>query len=679
MGYKLQFVYNEDAKITLKIISNSPLQESKLVLLNPTNKLLIIRQKLKEKYGIDDKFLKFLNFSENDKNDDYVGHSEFAEIEPKDEEKLTLNEIMNKNKNILYIKCKINIDWNFLNEKCKFDYGCTMTFDEIKKANKRAFEMKNCELNEINSCEQGVDEFKTNEERMMKTNLFFSTDINVKNFVKLGMSIGRMKNEESNFETSDSYRFMKHAKISIKFNEYLKHLAPTHEFIEAVEKAIKSNDPENFKQITEEFGQFIPMKVILGGRAHFNERITSTGHYAENSNEIAVNANAEEILKANVANTSNYSKGKSTYSKSSCTKLIGGEPPDSLENFNEAAWVKSLKENYKNWDSIEFQDPVSIFQLLPDDLRKQIITLIGKRIHYSDIEDLNYYIKEPGKPKKFELKKIPLNISKMIQNKDADCSIFATVIDMTESKNDFFTCQILCPPNGKPCLIIHCVQKKFKRRECKLKIGWMVIGYYTDFNFILSDFNAQLKILKNENNNQNMINTELLNFKYDPYDRKVPPCLGIPVLTKLDSSNDSLIIGHHFFNAQEENKIGAYMFSYCSKINHYVKLPDFTFYTLIISNYHINNAYDTIPFSYSLMKKPYIDLNNDITAKPKFISLYSTQKTNIGPIFLKQNCKIIETKSVNCKCKCSFKNKPLIISKNNIECSLFDPYISDRS
>ncbi|PKY59106.1 hypothetical protein RhiirA4_412322, partial [Rhizophagus irregularis] len=102
---------------------------------------------------------------------------------------------------------------------------------------------------------------------------------------------------------------------------------------------------------------------------------------------------------------------------------------------------------------------------------------------------------------------MPSNIMRVIQNKATDCNIFATIIDMTESaesKDDFFTCQVLCPPNGKPSLIIHCIQKKFKKRECKLKIGWMVIGYYTDdFNFILSDFNAQLKILKNENISDN--------------------------------------------------------------------------------------------------------------------------------------------------------------------------------
>jgi hypothetical protein len=79
----------------------------------------------------------------------------------------------------------------------------------------------------------------------------------------------------------------------------------------------------------------------------------------------------------------------------------------------------------------------------------------------------------------------------------------------------------------------------------------MVIGYYTDLNFILLDFNAQLKVLKkdfNTLNNPTVFGKELLNFDYNSLIGNFPPCLGIPVLNKLDSSNNSLIIDHHFFN-----------------------------------------------------------------------------------------------------------------------------------
>ncbi|GBC04274.1 hypothetical protein RclHR1_00560001 [Rhizophagus clarus] len=670
MGFAL--TYDAKKEIIIKII---PSHGTILALLNTANNLLITRQKLKDDYDINDTVLTFLKkHSKNtNENDNYGRLNGFAEVGPKDEEQIKLCTIIDEG--ILYIKC---IDWKFLNEENKLDYGCSMTFDEIKKANKRAFIMKNCELKEIGAvgCEKGVVEFESMEERMKITNLFFTADINVDNFAKLGMSIGSMKNKKSNCGTSGSYHFMKHAKASLEFTKYLE---PTPDFIKEVEDVVNSKDPvEGFMQITEEYGQFIPTKIILGGRAHFNEHITSSGYLTENSEEITINTNVAKVMEANVSSTSNYSKGKSAYQKFSCTKLIGGESPGSLENFNEEEWVKSLKEDYTKWSSIEFQNPISIFQPLSKDLRKKIIRSFGKRIHCSRIEEFDYHLEEFGRPKKFELKNIPSNIMKVIQNKATECNIFATVIDTTESKNDFFTCQVLCPPNGKPSLVIHCIQEKFKKRECRLRIGWMVVGYYTDdFNFILSDFNAQLKVLKSENisNNQTLINTELLNFQYDQYVSKVPPCLGIPVLTKLDSSNSSLVIGHHFFNAQEENKIGAYMFTYCSKDNNYVKLPDFNFYTLIISDYYNHKTYKIIPFEHPIMKKPYITLNNNVTySSPKFISLYSTQKNNCGPMFLKQNCKKIKIKTLKCKCKCDFKNKPLVTLENHVKCSLLDPY-----
>lgn len=244
---------------------------------------------------------------------------------------------------------------------------------------------------------------------------------------------------------------------------------------------------------------------------------------------------------------------------------------------------------------------------------------------------------------------MPSNVSKIIQNKEADCNIFATVVDITESKNDFFTCQVFFPPGGMPSLIIHCVQKRFKPRQCKLKIGWMVIGYCTDISSALLYSDIQLKVLKTDfTHNQEMTKDVLLDFEYNSYITKTPLCLGMPMLTKLDSSNYSLVIGHYFFNAQEENKTRVRTFSYCLKDDHCVNLPDFTFYTLSISNYSVNNSSDLISFYYPHLKKPYIKVN-DNTTTPKFISLYSTQKTKYGPIFFKQKTKLIKIKSIKCK------------------------------
>src|SRR6266542_4985438 len=169
-------------------------------------------------------------------------------------------------------------------------------------------------------------------------------------------------------------------------------------------------------------------------------------------------------------------------------------------------------------------------------------------------------------------------------------------------------------------IIIYCIQKYFKKRQCNLKISWMVIGYDINFESMFSDL-KKFEIIKNDfnvsNNDQAMINTKL-------FIKTVPPCVGIPVLNKLDSPKDySTIIGHYFFNTQKD-RIELCTFSFCLKTNRYVNLPSFTFYTLV------SNAYETIPFKFHTLqfwnKRLFIDLKESTSqsdnSDPKYISLY---------------------------------------------------------
>jgi hypothetical protein len=639
--------------ITVRIIDGLSSRPLGSFVLNLIDNLLKIRKEL-ERVSI---FNNALSFSKRLRN------YEFAEIAFEEEEDLLLDDIIDEaviDEKILYLIQRSKPDWKYLNGLRKLDYGYTMTFDGILKADKRAFVMKNCELIEIGAegYKKREIEFKSTEDWVMKNNLFFYIDNNVENFFKSGISIESLKNNKFN-SVSGSYYFTDCAKVSLKYTKYLE---PTQEFIKEVKNAIESENPvEKFKQITKKYGQFIPEEVILGGRTLYGENIIS-GCSTENSKEV-MNANTERILKDNVSSTFNH------------VRLVGGIQPDDLRNFNENEWVQSLI-NYKYWDSIEFRNPVSIFQLLPNDLHRRIIMSVGKRIHYVTTEEFTYYVEEFRKPKIFKFN-IPSNISNIIQNKEADCNIFATVSDLSESKDDFFTCQVLYQPDEEQRLMIYCIQKEFKERQCKLKIGWMIIGYCTDFSSILLDSDVQLRVVRNDfaSNNRGMSDDVLLNLEYDQSVRKFPVCLGIPVLSKLDSSNDSLVIGHHFSDAQKENKIVVNVHSYCLKKNCYVDLPNFTFYTLIISRCDTNNASGIIPFDYSLLKKPYIDLNDNI-AIPKFISLYSIQSTNCGPIFLRQTSRKIKIKTIKCKDRTCFicKNTSLKISRDSIKCAFFDPY-----
>ncbi|CAB4488079.1 unnamed protein product [Rhizophagus irregularis] len=633
--------------ITVVRIDQKASQPCKFVHFNLSDNLSKVRLQLEKRDMIDSTLSFARKFIEN-------GNSKFAEIEFEDEEDILLDKIVRQSEEsedtfILNLMTCSKFNWKILKKLHKLDYGRTMTSDGIKRADKRAFEMKNCILEIGNKeCETGVFISESSEDLMMDKNLFFNTDINIRYFVKLGIgvSIGTSKSKESCVETNYSYRFIKYGKASLKLK--YEHLEPTPEFIKVIENAISSEDPaEQFKQILKDFGQFIPTDVILGGRVHYDDFTKSVKHTVGKSNKFSRNINIGDLKGELGKGSTNSEENSNNYSRR-YTKVIGGEQPDNIESLDIGNWVSSLNKSYENWDCIEFRDPVIIFQLLPEDLRKRIIKSVGMKIHHLDTENHNCVLEEFRKPIQFNLS-IPNEISKIIKNKDIDFKIFATVTDITKSKNDFFTCQVLCPSNGKlPSLIIHRVQnsfKIFKSRECKLKIGWMVIGYYEDFNF---DFSTRLKVQKNDFNapadTDNLIE----------YDSKVPICLGTPVLSEYPK-HESLIIGHYYYVQEENNKIKACTFAYCLKDKCLVNLPNFTFYTLKITNYHNRGACDTI----TLRRKEYSNFN---TESPKFVSIYSAEKTDC--VFLKQRNGQVKIKKIG-------NDNTAILS---VKCAIFDPY-----
>ncbi|CAB4422244.1 unnamed protein product [Rhizophagus irregularis] len=386
-----------------------------------------------------------------------------------------------------------------------------------------------------------------------------------------------------------------------------------------------------------------PTTGYFGGRAYSIAR----ENFEENFGEYVKNTDCQ-ASNIKIEKKSSKSLSKSNSFKYQSFKLFGGKEVCS-NNFNESDWVESL-----------------------NDLRKQILLLVGKKILYTNTEDYTYYLFVPGMYHTFKLN-IPENILEILQHKDAECSIFSTVID--EKGKDTFNCQVIWPPNENPKLIIHCIQKNFRKRECKLKIIWMIVGYDINFDFNHSDFNVKLKVLKNKFNvsNQQAITKEL-DLEYD----SSILCFGIPVLSKLDSSNNSLVIGHHFSNDRENRKIGSYIFSYCLEKNHYVNLPNFTFYTLIISDYTNSNNYGISTFQHTNKIRKLLNFIkfNSLESKPKFFSLYLTEN-KFAPIFLKQKThenKIIYINVSHCnQDNCICKNKKIKKLESNLKYAFFDP------
>jgi hypothetical protein len=649
-------MFSEKIIVFIKFIDNSSPLSSNLKRLNPDDCLSDIRKELENNNIINDMLL----FSKEENN-------KFSEIKREEEENFHLKEIIkvdDDERNILYLK---RYYWELLNNQCKIDYGRMMSVDGIKIAEKQAYTMNECELIEINSYNKGRLEFESKEDWMKKTNLFIDVDgINITNFAKLGLSVENLQNKSFNKEIISAYQYTEIGKVSLKFSKA--NLKLTEKFKRDVNDAINSKNPrERFKEITEEYGQFIPTEVILGGRVYFNGIKKSLKNSADTSNDTSENMS--------IRSSNSYNSSDSEMTSKFYIKLLGGEHPNN-KAFDEKAWNESLKD-YHNWECIGFKNPVNIFQLLPDDLRKRTFESIGKRVLYTSTEDCDYYLNEPGGYQTFELKNIPQNIMEIIQDEEVDCDIFASVFDINaNSRNDFFDCYILKEPNTKPSIIIHCIQKEFKQLRYNLKIKIMVIGYDIDFNFMLPD-TIGVELIKNVCNPQHEFYSIPLEQKVNPMMASGIPFFGIPVLNKLDSSNNSIIIGHNF-STRSKNKLNVDLYSYCLKKKCYIKLPQFTFCTLIISSYPTSsNSYKSLPFNFRFFgNDPYIDLDSK-SINPKCVSLYLSKKNDYRPIFLNQRINQIKIEYVHCNCKktcfvCKNKTAKIPKTENTGKCILFD-------
>ncbi|PKY14701.1 hypothetical protein RhiirB3_426751 [Rhizophagus irregularis] len=635
---------SEKIIVFIKIVENSAsLQSPILRKLNQNDRLSNIRKELENKV-IDDTLL----FSK--KVNDEFGVLKY------EEENFQLKEIIEveNEQNILYLK---RVYWRFLSNQHKLDYGRIMSFDGIKIAKKQAYIINGCELDEIDSYKRGRLEFESIEDWMKKTNLFVDVDgINIASFAKLGLSVESLRNKSFNKEIMSAYKYTEIGKVSLKFSKT--DLKLTEEFKNDVIDAIKSKNPrEGFEKITEDYGQFIPTEVILGGRVYFNDIKKLLVSSADTTNSASGNIGVG-TSNANVGFNFNNSERKSKFYNFNHIGLLGGKHPDDDENFDEKAWIESLKD-YQNWDCIEFKNPISIFQLLspddlpddlpnndhlpdglPGDLPKKIYKSIGNKILYTNIEECDYFLNKPGRFRTLELKNIPRNILRIIFDKKAD--IYATIFDTNEkSKNVFFSCQILRESGAKPSIIIHGIQKEFKQCRYKLKIKIMVIGYDTDFNSLLPDTSVEL--IKNIYDPKNPCEfySIPLKQKLDSMLERNIPFFGIPVFENFDL-NKSLIIGHNFSIADDENKID--IFSYCLEKKRYVNLPKVTFCTFIISNYPTSDFYESFPFNFKVLKKtPFVNLNTK-SITPKCVSLYLSKNNEYKPPFLNQRINQIKVK-----------------------------------
>ncbi|GBC13677.1 hypothetical protein GLOIN_2v1840456 [Rhizophagus irregularis DAOM 181602=DAOM 197198] len=548
---------NSDPPVTVKVINDS-IKFSKI--LSWKKNLSQIRSELEENNSIIDMELSLFVKISTSKDEG----ERLEVIDRDDENKRTLEEIMDTKKKVLYLQ---KYPWENFNEDHKLEHGYTITNNNVLiKANKKAFTITNCEIKKI---------------------------------------VGKRTEDNPKTKKED---FIEYSKVSLSFK-----LKPTEEFIIRVRKALESdNILQKLREIVKDYGEFISEEIILGGQVYFEDS-----------------------------------------SKNKYKLFVGGEKRD-YSSFNEVEWSKHLN-NLNNLHCIKLIKPISIFQLLPDELRKGVLSSIGVKIIYTKTEDCKYDLKESRK----RVENIPQDVLTIFQNEDSECEIFVAVIDVKEK--DFFNCRISHQDGEDPKLIIHCIQKKFKIRECKLKIRWMVIGYDVNFGLNSSDFDVQLEKFKVQNCDDH-IYKRFLELKSDPS----VLCFGIPKLSKLDRTNESFTVGHHFFDDQKNKKTGLCTFSYCLKQKQNVNLPEFTFHMFIIKCNNTSCNYGMVPFKKKISNWPKISINK----KPKFISIYSSGENKCSPIFLKQKINGIKIKYLKCNNENNI-SQPRLHESDNLQHAYF--------
>ncbi|CAB4489940.1 hypothetical protein RhiirA5_398975 [Rhizophagus irregularis] len=593
--------------------SNFSQNEEKLnvsVHLTPEDKILFNDLRLDDKLT---KIREKLTEVSEIKMDEKLFHNEKkGTITLQKEDNFKLKDIVSKNENsensyVLILKENL---WKILNKRNKLDYGINKI---LKRVNVRAFVMKDCHVSEPNVKYLYVKN-ESKDDQTVGKDLSFNVDpSSIVSTIPISFRIAGNKSDgiETNSSDETTYNYKK----TLEFRKFLE---PTKDFIEVVKSAVDTINPKNskkLKEIIEDFGQVIPTEIIMG----------------------------EKIYKKGDGKTTNLSKG---YSGDINATVVGmGISLNDSKN----STSQHTEESHQDWECIEYNNCINIFQLLTDIpkyeyLREKIFSVIGERILYSGIETCNctFNGKKPFIGE-FKMEKMSENTLKMIRDEKSDISIFAVIFDKKnygffDTTVDFFNCQIVCAQGQKPKYIIHRKQARPKLYECNLEIEYMIVGNYRDFNSINYnelDSDIQLKVTKEDYYSN--FNTKL--FERSPSDHFI----GVPVLNDLNQRN--YIIGHYFYTKKDSN-VGVFTFSYNLEQNKYVNLP-FRFHTLKISN--ISNQ--VTEFNYCKDKQ---EFREQIQKCPKYFNLYS--KDISSPIFLKYTTSKIKLEEVTCKCgkKCDF-------------------------
>ncbi|CAG8450551.1 2091_t:CDS:2 [Scutellospora calospora] len=371
-----------------------------------------------------------------------------------------------------------NIDKEYiLNNKqsCCFDLtrkfeGYTFVKDYIEKASKKAFtiDVDKVELKtQINNVIENIEKCNRMFDILCKRN-FISYE-NISSILPwLSIFYGKEQNtsgqmlEHLTNTTEFSYKKWEKSELIISKQS----IRPTNSFITDVKNALKGTDNKSkvtkLREVTKKYGNFYARRLVFGGAI------------------IRENTNIETVeTLANIINSNQNSK----------VRIIGGIKKE-YNNDSIKSWVNSL-DNYTTWDIIEYDEIYSIFDLLDDNLQKEILDALGHRILKADVKDipLNWDFSK----KSTYVHSLTTHFAELDKITNIyNCHIFASFINKKD--RDFFSLRIDYMNKNIPLIIVH--PKRPLHKKCKkypIKIGWVIVGQLNNFDFDQTKYPVVLK------------------------------------------------------------------------------------------------------------------------------------------------------------------------------------------
>ncbi|CAG8630218.1 7528_t:CDS:2, partial [Dentiscutata erythropus] len=218
-------------------------------------------------------------------------------------------------------------------------------------------------------------------------------------------------------------------------------IIPTENFVNDVSKVVNgeldpTNKLEQLRDLTKKYGSFYASSLVFGGA----------------------------IVKE---------------SNNNDTPIIGGIKKNYTNNDSIEPWVNSL-DHYNNWEIIGYDEIRSIFELLDDDLQKNVLDILGFRIlkGTKDILLNRDFSKKTTYVHSLAMQFEELEKITNIHN----CYIFVSIINEEDKDKDIFSILVDYVNKYAPLIVIKKAQSE-KYEKNSLKIGWIIVGQPNYFDF----------------------------------------------------------------------------------------------------------------------------------------------------------------------------------------------------